>query len=287
MNVSDLVAIDIHTHAWASVRQAAAPNEMQKALGGYFKTRPEHTTVPEMADYYRRLKMAFVVFSVDGDPGVPPTVTNEEIAELAHQHADVAIPFASVNPHRGAEGVSWARRLIQDHGVKGFKFHPSEQRFYPNDRMAYPLYEVIAEARLPALFHTGQTGVGAGTPGGGGIRLKYSQPMLVDDVAADFPDMPIILAHPSFPWQEEALSIATHKPQVYIDLSGWSPKYFPPLLVQYTNTLLKDKILFGSDYPVLTPERWMEEFDKLPIKPDVRPLILKHNAAKLLGLASA
>jgi predicted TIM-barrel fold metal-dependent hydrolase len=287
MNVSDLVAIDIHTHAWASVRQAAAPNEMQKALGGYFKTRPEHTTVPEMAGYYRRLKMAFVVFSVDGDPGVPPTVTNEEIAELAHQHADVAIPFASVNPHRGAEGVSWARRLIQDHGVKGFKFHPSEQRFYPNDRMAYPLYEVIAEARLPALFHTGQTGVGAGTPGGGGIRLKYSQPMLVDDVAADFPDMPIILAHPSFPWQEEALSIATHKPQVYIDLSGWSPKYFPPLLVQYTNTLLKDKILFGSDYPVLTPERWMEEFDKLPIKPDVRPLILKHNAVKLLGLANA
>jgi predicted TIM-barrel fold metal-dependent hydrolase len=287
MNVSDLVAIDIHTHAWASVRQAAAPNEMQKALGGYFKTRPEHTTVPEMADYYRRLKMAFVVFSVDGDPGVPPTVTNEEIAELAHQHADVAIPFASVNPHRGAEGVSWARRLIQDYGVKGFKFHPSEQRFYPNDRMAYPLYEVIAEARLPALFHTGQTGVGAGTPGGGGIRLKYSQPMLVDDVAADFPDMPIILAHPSFPWQEEALSIATHKPQVYIDLSGWSPKYFPPLLVQYTNTLLKDKILFGSDYPVLTPERWMEEFDKLPIKPDVRPLILKHNAVKLLGLANA
>ena len=286
MNVSDLVAIDIHTHAWASVRQAAAPNEMQKALGGYFKTRPEYTTVPEMADYYRRLKMAFVVFSVDGDPGVPPTVTNEEIAELAHQHADVAIPFASVNPHRGAEGVRWARRLIQDHGVKGFKFHPSEQRFYPNDRMAYPLYEVIAEARLPALFHTGQTGVGAGTPGGGGIRLKYSQPMLVDDVAADFPDMPIILAHPSFPWQEEALSIATHKPQVYIDLSGWLPRYFPPLLVQYTNTLLKDKILFGSDYPVLTPERWMEEFDKLPIKPDVRPLILKHNAVKLLGLAS-
>ena len=80
---------------------------------------------------------------------------------------------------------------------------------------------------------------------------------------------------------------ATHKPQVYIDLSGWSPKYFPPILVQYANTLLKDKVLFGSDYPVLTPEKWMEEFDKLPIKPDVRPLILKQNAIKLLGLASA
>ena len=108
--------------------------------------------------------------------------------------------------------------------------------------------------------------------------------MLIDEVAVDFPDMPIILAHPSFPWQEEALSIATHKPQVYIDLSGWSPKYFPPILVQYANTLLKDKILFGSDYPVLSPERWVMEFDKLPIKPEVRPLIMKENAAKLLGL---
>ena len=119
---------------------------------------------------------------------------------------------------------------------------------------------------------------------GGGIRLKYSNPMLLDDVAADFPAMPIVLAHPSFPWQEEALSVATHKPQVYIDLSGWSPKYFPPILVQYANTLLKDKILFGSDYPALHPERWMEEFDKLPIKPEVRPLIMKGNAAKLLKL---
>jgi predicted TIM-barrel fold metal-dependent hydrolase len=108
--------------------------------------------------------------------------------------------------------------------------------------------------------------------------------MLLDDVAVDFPDMPIVLAHPSFPWQEEALSVATHKPQVYIDLSGWSPKYFPPILVQYANTLLKDKILFGSDYPVMTPERWMDDFAKLNIKPEVRPLILKQNAARLLKL---
>jgi len=227
--------------------------------------------------------MAFVVFTVDG-PLEERKITNEEIAELAHQHGDVAIPFASINPHRGEEGVRAAKRLITDYKVKGFKFHPSVQEFFPNDRMAYPLYEVIAEAKLPALFHTGQTGVGAGTPGGGGIRIKYSNPLHLDDVAVDFPNMPIILAHPSFPWQEEALSVATHKPQVYIDLSGWSPKYFPPLLVQYANTLLKDKILFGSDYPVIAPERWMEEFDKLPIKPEVRPLILKQNAARLLNL---
>jgi len=236
-----------------------------------------------MAQMYRKLKMAFVVFTVDS-PREPRKISNEEIAELAHKESDVAIPFASIDPHRGAEGVRQARRLMKDYAVKGFKFHPSVQEFFPNDRMAYPLYEAIAEAKLPALFHTGQTGVGARTRGGGGIRIKYSNPLYLDDVAADFPDMPIILAHPSFPWQEEALSVATHKPQVYIDLSGWSPKYFPPILVQYANTLLKDRILFGSDYPVISPERWVEDFEKINIKPEVRPLIMKQNAARLLQL---
>lgn len=106
----------------------------------------------------------------------------------------------------------------------------------------------------------------------------------MDDVAADFPHLKIILAHPSFPWQDEALAVATHKPGVHIDLSGWSPKYFPPQLVQYANTLLKDKVLFGSDYPVLTPDRWLADFDKLTIKDEVKPKILKENAARLLGL---
>ena len=284
MDLDKLVAIDVHTHAWKSALAVdEKPSESQEAMGRYFRYQPQHATVPEMAAYYRKLKMAFVVFTVDS-PKEPRKISNEEIAELANQNADVAIPFASVNPHRGAAGVELAKRLIREHRVKGFKFHPTVQEFFPNDRLAYPLYEAIAEAKLPALFHTGQTGVGAGTPGGGGLRLKYSHPMLLDDVAADFPDMPIILAHPSFPWQEEALSVATHKPQVYIDLSGWSPKYFPPILVQYANTLLKDKILFGSDYPVITPERWIEDFDKLPIKPEVKPLIMKANAARLLRL---
>ncbi len=284
MNLKNLVAIDVHTHAWKSALQVDDKlTESQEAMGRYFRYQPQHQTVPEMAEMYRELKMAFVVFTVDS-PREPRKISNEEIAELAHKNSDVAIPFASISPHRGAEGVAAARRLIRDYKVRGFKFHPSVQEFFPNDRLAYPLYEVIAEAKLPALFHTGQTGVGAKTRGGGGIRLKYSNPLYLDDVAADFPDMPIILAHPSFPWQEEALSVATHKPQVYIDLSGWSPKYFPPILVQYANTLLRDRILFGSDYPVIAPGKWVEEFEKLPIKPEVRALIMKENAARLLQL---
>ena len=287
MNVDELLAIDIHTHAEVSTRLLPdeAEAEALEARGRYFRYEVKHPTIAQMAAYYRERKMAFVVFTVDQERGMGiRRISNEEVAESAHEHADVCIPFASIDPARGRMGVREARRLIRDFGVKGFKFHPIIQGFLPNDRDVYPLYEVIAEAKLPALFHTGQTGIGAGMPGGGGLKLKYGNPMYLDDVAADFPDLPIILAHPAVPWQEEQLSVALHKPNVYIDLSGWSPKYFEAKLVQYANTLLKDKVLFGSDNPVILPDRWMADFEKLPIKPEVRPLILKENAAKLLGL---
>ncbi len=186
---------------------------------------------------------------------------------------------------RDADRVREARRLIDDFGIKGFKFHPQYQEFFANDSIAYPLYEVIAEAGLPALFHTGHSGMGTGMPGGGGIRLKYGNPMHVDDVAVDFPSMPIILAHPSWPWQDEALSICLHKPQVYIDLSGWSPKYFPPELIRYANTQLRHKVLFGTDFPLITPDRWLQDFETIDIRDEVRPLILKQNAVELLKLS--
>jgi predicted TIM-barrel fold metal-dependent hydrolase len=287
INVAELVAIDVHTHAEVSSRAPRDPCAVafDEAMAKYFKQTGPHPTIPRLAQYYRERKMAAVIFTVDSESerGVW-RIANEEVAELAAENSDVLIPFASIDPARGKMGAREARRLIEEYGVRGFKFHPSSQGFYPNDRKAYVLYEVIAAARLPALFHTGQTGAGAGMPGGGGIRLKYSNPMYLDDVAVDFPDMPIILAHPSFPWQDEALAVATHKPQVYIDLSGWSPKYFPANLVHYANTLLRHKMLFGSDFPMLTPDRWLSDFEKIDIRPEVRPLILKENAVKLLGL---
>jgi uncharacterized protein len=282
---ANLIAIDVHTHVMASVRRTeghdAALESLPEVFG--FDTAP---TLPEMIDHYRARSMAFVTFTVDdvARTGSGPPVSNLEIVEIAAAHPDVVIPFGSVDPHRGAEGVRLAHELLTDHGVRGFKFHPSQQQFWPNDRAHYPLYEMLAERRVPALFHTGTTGVGRGRPGGGGIRLKYSNPMFVDDVAADFPDLPIILAHPSFPWQDEALAVASHKPQVYVDLSGWSPKYFPPLLVQYLNSFLKEKALFGSDFPLITPDRWMRDFEQLDVKPEVRPLILKENALRLFGM---
>jgi uncharacterized protein len=287
IDLERIVAIDVHTHAEASAHQPQDPvtREFLTAAARYFGGDPPQPTAQAVADYYRERNLAAVIFTIDDEAGLGRRrISNEEIAEVAAANADVLIPFASVDPHKGKLGVREARRLVEEHGVRGFKFHPNTQAFWPNDRDFYPLYDVVAEAGLIALFHSGQTGFGAGMPGGGGIHLKYSNPMCIDDVAADFPELKIILAHPSFPWQDEALAIATHKPNVYIDLSGWSPKYFPEILVRYTNTLLKDRMLFGSDFPMITPDRWLTDFEKLPIREDVRRRVLKDNAARLLGL---
>jgi uncharacterized protein len=228
LDVSSLDAIDVHTHVHRSVSApASAPaGEPLAAMATYFKTGPAAYTVDELASYYRDRNMAAVTFTVDvaGEPEDPARPTNEEIAERARANADVIIPFASVDPARGRAGVRIAQRLIEEHGVRGFKFHPSSQGFRPNDRAAYPLYEVIEAAGLPALFHTGQTGVGAGRPGGGGIRLGYA------------------------------------------------------------NTVLRHKMLFGTHFPMLTPERWRSDLDKTAIRDEVKPDLYKNNAARLLGL---
>src|SRR6201747_2326383 len=289
LDLASLVAIDVHVHVEADEHgHLSMDDELLDAASKYFKGDPYHPTVPQIAADYRALNMAAVVFTVDSELATGhPTLSNEEIAEAAAAHPDVLIPFGSIDPARGAAGVRAARRLVEEHGVRGFKFHPSIQAFAPNDPAVYPLYEELQSLGVPALFHTGQTGIGAGLPGGRGIKLRYSDPMLLDDVAADFPGLTIIMAHPSVPWQDAAIAVAQHKANVYIDLSGWSPKYFPPQLVRAANTLLKTKVLFGSDYPLIRPDRWMRDFEQLEIRDEVKPLIMKENAIRALGLRSA
>ena len=288
MDLSALTAIDVHTHVEQDGHGCfALDQELLDASAKYFRADQDRTpTVTAIAEHYRARNMAAVVFTVEAPAATGhPALSSEEIADAAAEHADVLIPFGSVDPHAGKAAVRRARALVAEHGVRGFKFHPSLQAFEPNDVRHYPLYEAIQELGVPALFHTGQTGIGAGLPGGHGIKLRYSNPMLLDDVAADFPGLTIILAHPSVPWQDEAISVATHKANVYIDLSGWSPKYFPPQLVRAANSLLKRKVLFGSDFPVITPDRWLADFATLDLKEEVRPLILKDNAIRVLGLS--
>ncbi len=282
LDIGQVSAIDLHVH----LEHAGGGVEADEAARRYFGPTADRDW-NAIADYYRSRRMACVVFTVDERLSGRPPVSNDAVIAFAAANADVALAFVSLDPTRGAEAVREARRLLAGGGVRGLKLHPPSQQFFPNDRIAYPLYEVFAEARLPVLFHTGHSGMGAGMRGGGGIRLKYGDPMPIDDVAVDFPDMPIVMAHPSFPWQDEAISIALHKPQVYIDLSGWSPKYFSPTLVQYANTLLRRKGRFGCDSPCLTPDRWRAEFGKTGIREEVRPLVLKENAARLLGFGTA
>ncbi len=286
IDVSAIAAIDVHVHTELTrAGHDPLPPELRTAAARYFGSDEPLPTVDDVAAYYRERNMAAVLFTVDWEArsGRAP-IPNEEIADAARANPDVLIPFGSVDPAR-PDAVERIKRLITEQDVRGFKFHPNLQESSRTTGVVYPLYEAIAEAGLPALFHTGHSGIGTGLPGGGGLRLKYSNPLCLDDVAADFPTLPIVLAHPSFPWQDEALSICLHKENVWIDLSGWSPKYFPPQLVQYANTQLREKMLFGSDFPLLTPERWLAAFEQAPFKDEVRPLILKENAARLLGLS--
>ena len=290
MRTDSLTAVDVHVHVEADGHGCfSLDDELLAASARYFRADQDRTpTLERIAGLYRSLRMAAVVFTVDaGTFTGHPALSSEEIAEQAAAHDDVLIPFGSVDPLRGAAAIGLARRLVTDFGVRGFKFHPSLQGFSPADSAYYPLWAEIESLGVPALFHTGQTGIGAGLPGGRGIKLRLSDPMLLDDVAADFPSLKVILAHPSVPWAESAISMATHKANVYIDLSGWSPKYFPAPLVRAANSYLQDKVLFGTDFPLLTPERWLRDFDTLDIKPDVRPKILKDNAVRLLGLGKS
>jgi predicted TIM-barrel fold metal-dependent hydrolase len=286
INLDAVAAIDTHVHIESDAHgRHSLDDELMAASAKYFKAGADRAPdLAAVAGYYRERNLAAVVFTVDAHTATGhPALSSEKIISGAAAHDDVLIPFASVDPHDGAAAVARLRDLAAA-GARGLKLHPSLQAFAPNDLAHYPLYEAASELELPVVFHTGQTGIGAGLPGGRGIKLRYSDPMLIDDVAADHPGLSIVLAHPSVPWQDAAISIATHKANVFIDLSGWSPKYFPPQLVRAANGLLRHKVLFGSDYPVLTPDRWLAEFAALDIKPEVRPLILKDNAAALLRL---
>ncbi|WP_344065824.1 amidohydrolase family protein [Microbacterium pumilum] len=285
IDVDALTAIDVHVHIEIDAHgHSSLPADLEAAASKYFKADGPRPDLDSVAAYYRERRMAAVVFTVDAETqlGQPP-ISSADIADGAARNSDVLIPFGSVDPRR-PDAVDRVRRLAEDHGVRGFKFHPTVQGFDPSDVRFYPIYETIQNAGIPALFHTGQTGIGAGLPGGRGLRLALSNPMRLDPVAADFPELQIIMAHPSVPWQDEALSVATHKHNTWIDLSGWSPKYFPESLVRAANSYLNDRVLFGSDFPLLTPDRWLRDVEQTAIKPDVLPAILRDNAARLLGL---
>ena len=287
IDLAAVSAIDMHVHVEIDDHgHHSLPTDLLEASSAYFGAQDRTPSLDRIAELYREWGMAAVVFTVDAGTALGhAAIATEQIVEAAARNNDVLIPFGSVDPRTGAAAIDRARLLVKEYGVRGLKFHPSLQGFDPSAAEFTPLWSALEELGVPLVFHTGQSGIGAGLPGGRGIRLAYSNPMLLDGVAADHPNLAIILAHPSVPWQDEANAIATHKSNVYIDLSGWSPKYFPESLVRLAGRGLQDRVLFGTDFPLITPQKWLAAFADLPIDDTVRPKILKHNAAALLGLS--
>lgn len=279
-------AIDAHIHPNADPRlQRGRMAESFKDTAKYFRSDAKQTTIDDTAEHYRRLEMLAFVLALDSESGSGrPAVPNDFVADAARRHPDVFVGFGSVDPWKGKLAIDEVHRVIQEHGLKGFKFHPITQSFDPSDPQHFPIWEAIERYEAPCIFHSGTTAIGGGLPGGNGFKLRYGQPILVDDIAARFPGITFVLAHPAWPWADESLAMAVHKANVFIDLSGWSPKYFPESVIRYANTLLKDKMLFGSDYPFLTPERWLSDFEKLEIRPEVRPKLLFENAKRVFKL---
>jgi uncharacterized protein len=280
-------AIDLHVHpcdervarAWAG-----DPEDAER----FFRGPWPHEDLDATAQRFRGLDTFAVLLGADAETttGVPP-YPNDELAAACRSHPDVFIGFAGVDPWKGELAVREVERSVRELGLRGVKLHPGRQAFYPNDRRFHPLFETIAALDVPVLLHTGMMAAGAGTPGGRGQRLDFTRPIYIDHLAADFPGLTIIAAHPSWPWADEGLAVARHKSNVYLDLSGYLPRYIPPQYIQMANTLLQDRILFGSDYPFILPDRWLADFEQAGFRPEVREKILLTNAQRLLKLPNA
>jgi predicted TIM-barrel fold metal-dependent hydrolase len=277
-------AIDFHVHLptpeWLDVTMEGYIEAAER----YFRSKVARKTLEELAEEYRRLDMLALLLAWDAETGTSrPRLPNELVAAATRDHPDVFAGFGSVDPLKGARAVEGLDQ-IQELGLKGVKFHPSIQRFAPDDERYWPVFERCQELGLIALFHTGTSGIGAGMPGGQGVRLDYCRPIRLDTVAAEFPNLQVIAAHFGFPWHEEMLAIALHKTNVFVDISGWAPRYIPASVIREMKGRLQDQFLFGSDYPFISPQRCLEELEQLEIPAPVLEKVLIGNGRRLLDL---
>jgi hypothetical protein len=278
-------AIDFHVHLPITEFMDVAIGQYREAAERYFHSEVKLRDIAEIADAYQQQDIVGVLLAWDAETatGRKP-LRNDTVAEIVQRYPGQFVGFASVDPHKGDRAIAEIERAVKELGLSGAKFHPGVQAFYPNDERFGPLFEKIAELGIPALFHTGTNGLGAGMPGGGGIKLDYTRPIYLDSLAADHPNLTIIGAHPSWPWEQEMIAILQHKPNVYNDLSGWSPRYIPPALLKEAAGRLNHKFLFGSDYPFIMPERWLADFAKLDgWSPEARSKVLWGNGQRVLA----
>jgi len=266
-------AIDVHVHLHTGVQDQALKDAQQ-----VFKADSQTETV---LDFYRSRNLAGVIFDVDKETSTGQKIDNSAVAEMAAASNGRLVGFASVDPWKGRAALEELERCAAL-GLRGLKVQPITQQFHLGDPQFAPLWDFCQAHQWPLMVHTGTTGIGAGSPGGRGLKLKFGRPIPdLDDVAADFPGLTVIAAHFGWPWHLELMAIARHKANVFVDLSGWSPKYIPSEVVQYMNSVIPDKFLFGSDYPLFSPDRWLKDFEALPIKDAVRQKVLLDNASRL------
>ena len=208
------------------------------------------------------------------------TMKNDDLAAIAKRAEDRLVAFAGVDPNAGRDAVKELKRASLELGMRGLKVHSSANSVYPNDRKKmFPIYEFCQERSLPILFHTGTTGLGD-------CEIKFSKPEFLDEVCQSFPDLRVVMAHFGWPWYDVTVAVALRNPNVFIDVSGWKPKYIPQGLLPYMNGILQDRFLFGTDYPMLRHAAWMDDFEsslKPKLRPGVSEKLLRLNARAVLG----
>ncbi len=256
-----------------------------EAAEAYFRSKVARRSMEELAGEYGSMDVTAVLLAWDAETATGrPRVPNDVVAQACRDHPETFVGFGSVDPLKGERAVEELDH-IAELGLKGVKLHPSLQAFTPSDERFWPLYERCQDLGLITLFHTGTSGIGAGQPGGQGIRIDFARPIWLDAPAAAFPDLKIIAAHFGYPWHLELLAMALHKTNLYIDISGWAPRYIPTEVMRDMKGRLQDQFVFGSDYPFIQPQRCLDELSSLDIPPPVLQKVLVENGKKLLGLA--
>ena len=256
-----------------------------EAAEAYFRSKVARRSLEDLAREYEEMDVVAVLLAWDAETATGrPRVPNELVADACRDFPKAFVGFGSVDPLKGDRAVGELDR-IAELGLKGVKLHPSLQAFAPNEEQHWPLYERCQELGLITLFHTGTSGIGAGQPGGQGIRIDLARPILLDAPAAAFPDLKIIAAHFGYPWHLELLAMALHKTNIYIDISGWGPRYIPAEVIRDMKGRLQDQFLFGSDYPFLQPQRCLDDLATLDIPEPVMQKLLVANGKRLLGIA--
>ncbi|WP_436530753.1 amidohydrolase family protein [Actinoplanes sp. HUAS TT8] len=277
--------IDLHCYP-GTPEWVASQGPFAEALAAYWKKpwagRPEADVVADIAA--AGFEALLVAFDISAHTGAP-ACDNAYVAGMRDRHPSVFLgAWGAVDPLRGPAAPAEAEAAVREHGVLGFHFHPIMGRFRVDDPALRPLFETITGLGVPVMIDVGTTGMGAGLPGGLGTRIDHAHPLAIDVLAATFPQLTIIASHPGWPWVDEMTAVALHKGNVFWELSGWAPKYFPPQLRSDIRGRLRDKIMFGSDHPSIPFERLLREWDELGYHQDVLDAVFHGNAERVLGL---